>query len=113
MDNRLKACKSVRLFFSNNLKQSQSTDVENNFQTTSNYFKQHQHQKANRLTAVCTGAIHCVSETGQPFKHRNSVSHQTPQAFKRAKPTQTAKPSNSKIVNRQSKIKLYFCAYLC
>ena len=61
------------------LKDSQA---KSQFQTTSNDFKPHQTKRANRLTSVCTGAIHCVSETAsaiqtaQPFKrrrHRNNL----------------------------------------
>ena len=37
--------------------------------------------KANRLTAVCTGAIHCVSETGEA--HSNGFSHSNGAALKR------------------------------
>ena len=47
------------------LKDSQA---KSQFQTTSNDFKPHQTKRANRLTSVCTGAIHCVSETAQPKK---------------------------------------------
>ncbi len=65
------------------LKDSQT---KSQFQTTSNDFKPHQTKRANRLTSVCTGAIHCVSETAK-LRNQETIRNletalaiQTPQA---------------------------------